>query len=152
MEKLDNLVGESIGQQEAIDIEYQAAATSFDELLRQASELSYDGSDFRKMVQVYMDDDLKEFTEIVREYYDSGCNSAFAGGAKGKDATRSLVTKFMTDSSAAIKSKFLDSHEHSLVRQYLRKLSNLKDDVAFIEKMNTFLKQKVVHFLIQCRK
>lgn len=50
-----------------------------------------------------MDDDLKEFTEIVREYYDSGCNSAFAGGAKGKDATRSLVTKFMTDSSAAIK-------------------------------------------------
>lgn len=142
LEKLDNLVGESIGQQEAIDIEYQAAGTSFDELLRQASELSYDGSDFRKMVQVYMDDDLKEFTEIVREYYDSGCNSAFAGGAKGKDATRSLVTKFMTDSSAAIKSKFLDSHEHSLARQYLRKLSNLKDDVAFIEKMNTFLKQK----------
>ena len=85
---------------------------------------------------------MKEFTEIVREYYDSGCNSAFAGGAKGKDATRSLVTKFMTDSSAAIKSKFLDSHEHSLARQYLRKLSNLKDDVAFIEKMNTFLKQK----------
>lgn len=36
------------------------------------------------MVQVYMDDDLKEFTEIVREYYDSGCNSAFAGGARGK--------------------------------------------------------------------
>lgn len=61
---------------------------------------------------------------------------------RGKDATRSLVTKFMTDSSAAIKSKFLDSHEHSLARQYLRKLSNLKDDVAFIEKMNTFLKQK----------
>lgn len=58
----------------------------------------------------------------------------------------------MTDSSAAIKSKFLDSHEHSLARQYLRKLSNLKDDVAFIEKMNTFLKQKVVYLLTQCHK
>lgn len=94
------------------------------------------------MVQVYIDDDLKEFVEIVKEYYDSACNSAYAGGAKGKEATRAIVTKFMADSSAAIKSKFLDSHEHSLVRQYLRKLSNLKDDVSFIEKMNAFLKQK----------
>ena len=142
LEKLDNSVSDLIDKQEAIDEEYRAAAASFDELLHQANELGYDGGDFRKMVQVYMDDDLKEFVEIVKEYYDSACNSAYAGGAKGKEATRALVTKFMTDSSAAIKSKFLDSHEHSLVRQYLRKLSNLKDDVSFIEKMNAFLKQK----------
>lgn len=142
LEKLDNSVSDLIGKQKAIDEEYRAAAASFDELLHQANELGYDGGDFRKMVQVYIDDDLKEFVEIVKEYYDSACNSAYAGGAKGKEATRALVTKFMTDSSAAIKSKFLDSHEHSLVRQYLRKLSNLKDDVSFIEKMNAFLKQK----------
>ena len=53
------------------------------------------------MVQVYMDDDLKEFTEIVRSIM-IRMHSAFAV-ERGKDATRSLVTKFMTDSSAAIK-------------------------------------------------
>lgn len=142
LEKLDLSVNEQIRSQEVIDEDYRVAETAFDELLHQANELHYDGSDYRKMVQVYIDDDLKEFAVIVKEYYDSACNSAFAGGAKGKDATRGIVSKFIADSSAAIKSKFYESHEHSLVRQYLRKLSNLKDDVAFIEKMNTFLKQK----------
>lgn len=107
LEKLDNSVSDLIGKQKAIDEEYRAAAASFDELLHQANELGYDGGDFRKMVQVYIDDDLKEFVEIVKEYYDSACNSAYAGGAKGKEATRALVTKFMTDSSAAIKASFL---------------------------------------------
>lgn len=142
LEKLDQLVNEQIDSQEVINAEYRAAATSFDELLHQANELRYDGSDYRKMVQVYIDDDLKEFVEIVKEYYDSACNSAFAGGDKGRDATRAIVTKFMADASSALKSKFFESHEYSLVRQYLRKLSSLKDDAAFIEKMNAFLKQK----------
>lgn len=142
LEKLDQLVNEQIDSQEVINEEYRVAATSFDELLQQANELRYDGSGYRKMVQVYIDDDLKEFVEIVKEYYDSACNSAFAGGDKGRDATRAIVTKFMADASSALKSKFFESHEYSLVRQYLRKLSSLKDDAAFIEKMNAFLKQK----------
>lgn len=142
LEKLDQLVNEQIDSQEVINEEYRVAATSFDELLQQANALRYDGSDYRKMVQVYIDDDLKEFVEIVKEYYDSACNSAFAGGDKGRDATRAIVTKFMADASSALKSKFFESHEYSLVRQYLRKLSSLKDDAAFIEKMNAFLKQK----------
>lgn len=142
LEKLDYSVNDMLNTQDVSGDEYLAAVASFDELIHKASELSYDGSEYRKMIEVYIKDDLKEFAEIVKEYHDAGCNSVFAGGARGKDGTRAVVTKFMNDSSEAIKSKFFDSHEHSSLRQYLRKLTNLKDDVLFIEKINSFLKEK----------
>ena len=142
LEKLDILVDKLIHLQENKKNEYVTAAASFDKYIQEAIGLNYDGAGFRKTIETYIDDDLTEFVEIVKEHYDSSCNSAFAGGARNRDATRAIVAKFLTDSSTAIKEKFYDFHEHSLVKKYLRKLSNLGDDETFIEEVNSFLREK----------